>query len=154
FNQAPAEQAAAPVMEELRAPVVELRPEDKKTGMFSPMDQAGQFAGSAPPPLWGEGKSKIERQERGRRRPLIFIAVAVMVAALLATAGWLYVSGRLAGVLGQKPPPPPKKIEQPHEPAKKVEEPTKPEPKAAVAEVGPCGENAVLLDGKKVCIDA
>jgi serine/threonine protein kinase len=158
FNQAPAEQAAVPVMEELRAPVVELRPEDKKTGMFEPMDQAAQFAGSAPPPLWEEVKSKIERRERGRRRPLVFIIIAVVVAALAGTGAWLFLTGRLAGILGQKPPPAPQKIEEPKEPPPKAEEPKEPppkaeEPKAAVAEAGPCGANAVQLEGKQVCID-
>jgi serine/threonine protein kinase len=145
------------IIDELRAPVVELRPEDKKTGQMAPLDQVGQFAGTAPPPMWEDVKSKIERQNRGgRKSPALFIALGVMVL-VLGGVGFLYFTGRLTALLAQlNPAKTTPETPEPNAPEPKAAEPKAPEKTAVVApEVGACGEQGVLVDGKnRVCVDA
>jgi hypothetical protein len=83
-------------------PVILLKPEDKKTGEMSPVSDGprlGTFAGTAPPPLWEDVRSQIQRSEK-RKSPMLFIAVATIVTLAVAAVGYLYATGKLAELTG------------------------------------------------------
>jgi serine/threonine protein kinase len=153
--------------EVLKPPVIEMRPEDKKTSEMSPVDfMGGHLAGSAPPPLWEDVKSKIERRERGeKRRPVLFIVVMVLVAGLVGGAGYLVVSGKAAELYSEYlgaaspdllpsttvliPPPSPTAEVKPTAAPENIVDVAKPPPPA------PCPAGTVLVAGKKpTCIDS
>jgi serine/threonine protein kinase len=157
-------------------PIIELRPEQKKTEEFAPVGYNANMAGMAPPPLWEDVRSKIQRQERKRGRPILFIAIMVIVAGLFGGAGYLFISGKLAnylpGLLSSSPDLAPSEVEkkpvvekqpvvdkQPiveKEPVvEKKAAPPDLAPAATVAAAKRCPDGTVEVGGNKlVCIDA
>ena len=153
-------------------PVILLKPEDKKTGEMGPVllepGTSGQFAGTAPPPLWEDVRSSIERGGKRRRSPLLFIFIVLVVAGLAGGAGWLYVTGKWATLPGIGKPtgavePPPvvveaKPVEKPVE-AKPAEKPVEAKPIEKPVAVPPpaaerCPAGSAFVDGPKPgCID-
>ena len=120
-----------------------------------------QFAGTAPPPLWEDVRSSIERQGGKRRRsPLLFILIVLIVAGLAGGAGWLYVTGKWTTLPGigkptgnESPPFEPKPVENAAEKpveAKPAERPSRASARGANA----CPAGSAFVAGPKpVCID-